>query len=129
MNVYLTGISLFCLILSAWFSAGPFRAQFFGDKATGVVNNYKLEVSSDGSVLYYPVVRYLDAVGMQQVFTSVTGSVVQTHELGSTVTIYYVPLEPSVAYISGFLNMWLAPLPLFVMGASGVLIACLAFLN
>lgn len=119
MHAYLAVVGGLCLMLAAWLSARRFRAQFFGSVAVGTVVGHEAR-ESDGSISHLPVVMYLDAAGEQHRFTSVAGDVAKTPASGTRVTVRYVPSAPDIAYISGFLHMWSAPVALFVLGVAGI---------
>lgn len=119
MKTYFAVTGMLCLILAAWLSARRLRAQFFGDIAVGTVVGHEAR-ELDDSISYLSVVTYVDAAGKQHQFTSVAGGAAKTPTPGATVTVLYVPSDPAIAYISGFLHMWAAPVALLVLGAAGI---------
>ncbi|MBY0409453.1 MAG: DUF3592 domain-containing protein [Burkholderiaceae bacterium] len=119
MQTYFAVVGVLCLMLAAWLSARRLRAQFFGAVASGTVAGHETR-ESDDSISYLPVVIYIDAAGKRHQFTSVAGGVTKLPVPGTRVTIRYLPSAPEIAYVSGFLHMWSAPVALFVLGVAGI---------
>ena len=119
MRTYFAIIGVLCLMLAAWLAARRLRAQFFGAVAIGTVVGHEAR-ESDDSISHLPIVIFVDAAGKQHRFTSVAGGVAKTQAPGTRVTVRYLPSVPAIAYVSGFLHMWSAPVALFVLGVAGI---------
>ena len=119
MRTYFAIVGVLCLMLASWLCARRLRAQLSGAVAIGTVVGHEAR-ASDESLFHLPVVLYIDAAGKQHRFTSVAGSVAKTPAPGTQVTVRYLPSAPDIAYLSGFLHMWSAPVALFALGAAGI---------
>jgi hypothetical protein len=119
MKTYLAIFGGLCLMFAAWLSARRLRAHFFGAIALGTVVGHEAR-EEDDSISYLPVVTYIDAAGKQHRFTSVAGGSARVPARGTTVTVRYLPSDPAVAYLTGFLHMWAAPAALLILGAAGI---------
>jgi hypothetical protein len=87
------------------------------ERATGTVVAVSRETDSDGEVTFYPVVRFTTAHGKEIEFKSSTGSKPASHSTGDRVEVLYDPDDPSDAQLSGFLDLWLGPGVLLLLGA------------
>jgi Protein of unknown function (DUF3592) len=87
---------------------------------TGTVGGHVIEEMDNSEYLQF-VVTYYDATGKMHQFTSAASMSSKLAIAGTKVSVRYLPTNPEHAYITGFLNMWAAPLVLSIMGAAGIL--------
>lgn len=98
-----------------------------GQSVRGTIVSVERRVShdSDGtSVTYYPVFTFTDANGISHTVASGTGSNPAGYETGEDVTVLYLTDAPSKARIKSFLELWLAPL---IVGLLGLLFGGIGF--
>jgi hypothetical protein len=68
------------------------------------------------SRVYYPVLRYRTQQGATKEVVSSVGSSPPRHKEGDSVVILYDPAKPENVRIHSFLNVWIAPLILGLLG-------------
>jgi Protein of unknown function (DUF3592) len=90
------------------------------EHATGTVVDLSRRSDSDGTVSYYPVVRFVTANGEAIEFVSSTGSSPASESPGDRVEVLYDPDDPKGAQLSGILHVWLPPIVLAIIGAVSV---------
>lgn len=87
------------------------------ERVTGTVIDLSRESDSEGTVTFYPVVRFTTADGRTVEFVSSSGSSPPSESVGDRVEVLYDPDDPQDARLTGFFHLWLWPLILGVMGA------------
>jgi Protein of unknown function (DUF3592) len=98
-----------------------FTVRFVADaeRATGtVVDLDRRRSSSDGALLFYPVVRFTTANGEAIEFVDSTGSRPPLETPGDRVEVLYDPDDPNDAELSGIFHVWLVPAGLLVLGSA-----------
>ena len=138
MSLNLASILLFVMLLG-----GPILAiQFFvrgfrsfrlvarGRIAQGKVTRLERSRVKGGRHIFYPTVEFVASNGERQTHTPAVGLGRANYRVGTVVQIRYLPDQPSVCAIDGFVYLWLEPIilgaigiPLLVYGFS-VLTAC-----
>ena len=71
----------------------------------GTVVGVESEFAGEGNV-YLPTVRFITQDGQSIVFTSSTGEDAYLSRIGESVTVRYVPADPTDARIDSFLQLW-----------------------
>lgn len=82
---------------------------------TGRIVDYIVDRDDDGT-FYKPVVQFTTADGKEVEYQSSSGATYKTQPVGSSVRIHYDPANPQHAAIDSFLDIWFAPVILFVIG-------------
>jgi Protein of unknown function (DUF3592) len=85
------------------------------ERTTGTVIDLDAR-TSDGDLVYYPMVRFTTAGGRRVEFTSSSGSS-SPPDVGDRVEVLYDPDDPQDAQLSGFFSLWLWPI---VLGGVGI---------
>jgi hypothetical protein len=88
------------------------------EHATGTVIDLSRETDSEGSVTFYPVVRFTTGVGKTIEFKSSSGSSPPSHSEGDTVDVLYDPDDPNDARLSGLFDLWLLPAVALALGVA-----------
>lgn len=118
IRIYFVVVGLLSLAGAAYLLARRIHVWGWGSTAAGVVVAHQVRQSED-SVFHLPVVSFMDDAGHEHRFTSVAGSTARRPQVGTRVTVRYLPSNPNQAYIDTFLHLWAAPLALVVLGAAG----------
>jgi hypothetical protein len=66
--------------------------------------------------VYFPVLRYRTQQGATKEVVSSVGSTPPRYKEGDSVVILYDPAKPEDVRIHSFLNVWIAPLVLGLLG-------------
>jgi hypothetical protein len=121
--MYFGFIGFFCLVLTGWLLTRRIRVLLYGVLTTGNVVGHETD-EMDGTLSHFPVVTFVDALGEKHRFRSVAGSSAKSPKpmVGTEVNVRYLPSNPELVYMTGFLHMWAAPIALFLLGSAGLLL-------
>ncbi|KLD70588.1 DUF3592 domain-containing protein [Xanthomonas pisi] len=122
MGTYFAAIGMICVVLAAWLGIRRLHVVWSGAMASGTVRGHETR-ESDGAVFHLPAVSFTDAAGRTHRFTSAACGWGRRLPVGTRVTVRYLPSNPAMAYVAGFLSTWAAALALLVLGVAGVVAA------
>jgi hypothetical protein len=120
VGLYFGLVGCLCVVFAVWLFVRRLRVQFFGVLTDGFVGGHVIEEMDDSEHLRFTV-TYFDAAGNMHQFSSVASMSAKIAIAGTKVSVRYLPSNPEHAYITGFLQMWAAPIALSIMGAAGIL--------
>ena len=98
--------AVICLIvaLCAYLHARAFMRS--ASRAQGTVTRVEKRADHDADDMYYPVVGFRDARGVEQELFSSVGSVPPSHKVGDTVAVLYLADQPQSAKLDEFFDLW-----------------------
>jgi hypothetical protein len=85
-------------------------------EARAEVVGVKESMGSSRERVYYPVLRYRTQQGDTKEVTSSVGSNPPRYKEGDSVVVLYDPAHPSDVRIHSFINVWMGPLVLGLLG-------------
>ena len=98
------GLGVLLLVAGAVFAVLTARFVASADRAEGtVVDRARSVDDEDGSVVYFPIVRFTTAEARTVEFKS---SASTSDEIGDRVDVLYDPDDPTDARLAGFFNIW-----------------------
>ena len=116
-------IGVVVLIVGAVMFVLTVRFVAEAEHATGTVVDLSRRSNSEGTVLFYPVVRFVTANGETIEFVSSSGSAPALESPGDRVEVLYDPDDPSHAKLSGLFHLWFGPAILSVLSACFITVA------
>ncbi len=83
----------------------------------GIVVDNDLQLFSDGTSSYVPVVKFTTETGESIRFTDGVGSIPPDFDEGETVKVVYQPENPREAYINTWFRLWFGSVIWLIIGA------------
>lgn len=123
MRYYLAFIGIVMLAAAVGLFLRRAALALHGVAAQGWIEAYDARTSERERTSYFPIVVFVDEAGQRHRFTALAGSQQEQADVGTLVTVRYLPGHPERACIQSFLQMWAAPLALALLGG-GALVAC-----
>jgi hypothetical protein len=110
----LAAVGFLSLGIVCWRRVRAFRRSAVRAEATVV--GFRTRKDSEGSLLYFPIVRFRDQSGREHEVCSDTGQSPAGFVEGATAVVLYDPSNPAKARIDSFWQMWFGPACLFFCG-------------
>jgi Protein of unknown function (DUF3592) len=110
------GVGVVLLVVTAVLVVLTVRFVAEAERADGTVVALDRVEDEDDADLYYPVVKFTTADGRTIEFRSSSGSSPPSHSEGDSVEVLYDPDDPQDARLSGFMDLWFAPLVCAALG-------------
>jgi hypothetical protein len=105
----LGGLALGAAVLGTWLMSRTLVLHAGVERATGTVVGHREGVTSDGTRVFTPRVRFSTASGTRVEFLGQVTSPVRRFRDGATVAVLYRSAVPETARIDGFVDNHLAP--------------------
>lgn len=124
-------VGLFFLALTAYLSFSTIQFQKTAQRTEGTVVKLHERISTKDKkreVMYYPEFAFLDGNKQLHLIESSKGSHPPAYDIGEKVSIIYQPDEPDNAKADTFVELWLAPVIMLILGVTFTLPGLIMFL-
>jgi len=116
----LTYLAAAAFLLACWLLAGRVSLVLRCRRVVGRVESHEARPIADGSLRYFPVVAFKDALGRFHHVTAPRGRANAMPPKGTVMVVRYADEDPRSAIVCSFLSMWGASMGMALVGLASL---------